>query len=40
MNIKITKQLQLMLIASPQLMRDAELLKQAIKGTFGVEILD
>ena len=39
MNIKITKQLQLMLIASPQLMRDAELLKQAIKGTFGVEIL-
>ena len=39
MNIKITKQLQLMLIASPQLMRDAELLKQAIKGTFGVDIL-
>jgi len=39
MNSKIVKQLGVMFRASPQLMRDAPLLKQAIKGTFGVEIL-
>ena len=38
MNSKIVKQLGVMFRASPQLMRDAPLLKQAIKGTFGVEI--
>ena len=39
MNSKIVKQLGVMFRASPQLMRNAPLLKQAIKGTFGVEIL-
>lgn len=39
MNNKIIKQLNKMFVASPQLMRDSALLKQAIKGTFGVEVL-
>ena len=39
MNSKIIKQLNKMFVSSPQLMRDSALLKQAIKGTFGVEIL-
>ena len=39
MNSKIVNQLNKMLMSSPQLMRDSALLKQAIKGTFGVEIL-
>lgn len=38
MNSKIIKQLQVMFTASPQLMRDSDLLRKAINGTFGVDI--
>lgn len=38
MNSKIVKQLQVMFTASPQLMRDSDLLRKAINGTFGVDI--
>lgn len=38
MNSKIIKQLQIMFTASPQLMRDPDLLRKAINGTFGVDI--
>ena len=38
MNSKIIKQLQVMFTASPQLMRDTDLLRKAINGTFGVDI--
>ena len=38
MNSKIIKQLQVMFTASPQLMRDPDLLRKAINGTFGVDI--
>lgn len=38
MNSKIYEQLSIMFRASPQLMRDDDLLKQAIHGTFGVNI--
>jgi len=38
MNSKIIKQLQVMFTASPQLMRDTNLLRKAINGTFGVDI--
>jgi|TARA_B110001454_G_scaffold54770_1_gene53551 hypothetical protein len=37
-NSKIAEQLNVMFRASPQLMRDDALLKQAINGTFGVDI--
>ena len=38
MNSKITNELNTLLMASPQLMRDNALLSQAINGTFGVSI--
>jgi hypothetical protein len=38
MNKKILEQLSIMFQASPQLMRDNELLSKAISGTFGVEL--
>lgn len=38
MNSKIAEQLNVMFRVSPQLMRDDALLKQAINGTFGVDI--
>lgn len=38
MNSKITNELNNLLMASPQLMRDNALLSQAINGTFGVSI--
>ena len=38
MNSKIIKQLRVMFTASPQLMRDTDLLRKAINGTFGVDI--
>lgn len=38
MNSKIIQQLQVMFTASPQLMRDSDLLRKAINGTFGVDI--
>lgn len=38
MNRKILQQLAIMFQASPQLMRDNDLLSKAINGTFGVEI--
>jgi hypothetical protein len=38
MNSKITSELNILLNASPQLMRDNVLLSQAISGTFGVTI--
>ena len=38
MNSKITKELNTLFMASPQLMRDNALLSKAISGTFGVSI--
>lgn len=38
MNSKIVRELNILLMASPQLMRDNNLLGQAINGTFGVSI--
>lgn len=38
MNSKITSQLRTILATSPQLMRDTNLLRKAINGTFGVNI--
>ena len=38
MNSKIIKELNNLFMASPQLMRDNELLSKAVNGTFGVSI--